>query len=135
MISCLGVREKAYKKNEIIFRAGSAVDEIGLVESGSVNIVVNFYWETAVSLDTLCKALCSRKNTRPYLAGNLLVMLPIWPNVYRTRKSAWFTCAFACLCIVYHLISSFYANVLLPVCKFSERFAPYPICRTEKQSV
>ena len=44
LLSCLGAREKSYKKNEIIFRAGSVVHEIGLVESGSVNIVVNFYW-------------------------------------------------------------------------------------------
>ena len=44
LLSCLGAREKSYKKNEIIFRAGSIVHEIGLVESGSVNIVVNFYW-------------------------------------------------------------------------------------------
>ena len=44
LLSCLGARENSYKKNEIIFRAGSVVHEIGLVESGSVNIVVNFYW-------------------------------------------------------------------------------------------
>ena len=44
LLSCLGAREKTYQKNEIIFRAGSAVSEIGLVQSGSVNIVVNFYW-------------------------------------------------------------------------------------------
>ena len=44
MLHCLNAREKKYKKDEIIFRAGTAVSEIGLVESGSVNIVVNFYW-------------------------------------------------------------------------------------------
>ena len=44
LLFCLGAREKTYQKNEIIFRAGSAVSEIGLVQSGSVNIVVNFYW-------------------------------------------------------------------------------------------
>ena len=46
------------------------------------------------------------------------------PNHYanRTSKSTCKPCAFACLCIVYHLISSFYATVLLPVCVFSERF-------------
>lgn len=44
LLSCLGAREKTYKKNEIIFRAGDTVHEIGLVESGSVNIIVNFYW-------------------------------------------------------------------------------------------
>ena len=44
MLHCLNAREKKYKKDEIIFRAGTSVSEIGLVESGSVNIVVSFYW-------------------------------------------------------------------------------------------
>ncbi len=44
MMSCLGAREKHYQKDEVILRAGSPTAEIGLVESGSVNIVVNFYW-------------------------------------------------------------------------------------------
>lgn len=44
LLKCLAAREKSYKKNEIIYRAGDIVHEIGLVESGSVNIVVNFYW-------------------------------------------------------------------------------------------
>lgn len=47
MMSCLYAREKSYKKDEIIFRAGNTTSEIGLVESGSVNIVVNFYWGTS----------------------------------------------------------------------------------------
>ena len=44
LLSCLKTYEHKYQKGEIIFRAGSPVNEIGLVESGSVNIVVNFYW-------------------------------------------------------------------------------------------
>lgn len=44
VLSCLGAREKSYRKNETIFRAGQIVHEFGLVESGSVNIIVNFYW-------------------------------------------------------------------------------------------
>lgn len=44
VLSCLGYRERLYKKGEIIFHAGSTVHEIGLVESGSVNVIVNFYW-------------------------------------------------------------------------------------------
>ncbi|MCR4956831.1 MAG: Crp/Fnr family transcriptional regulator [Lachnospiraceae bacterium] len=44
ILSCLGAREHAFSKNDIIFRAGDTVREIGLVEDGSVNIVVNFYW-------------------------------------------------------------------------------------------
>lgn len=44
LLSCLGMKERKFKKDEIVFRAGSSISEIGLVESGSVNIVVNFYW-------------------------------------------------------------------------------------------
>lgn len=44
MLGCLSARERMYQKDETIFRAGESVHEIGLVESGSVNIVVNFYW-------------------------------------------------------------------------------------------
>ena len=44
MLGCLGSRERRYKKDEIILRAGDTVTEIGLVASGSVNVVVNFYW-------------------------------------------------------------------------------------------
>lgn len=44
LLACLNSHEKKYKKDEIIFRAGSVVHEIGLVKEGSVNIVVNFYW-------------------------------------------------------------------------------------------
>ena len=44
MLSCLNAREHSYRKDEVIFRAGSSVGEIGLILSGSVNIVVNFYW-------------------------------------------------------------------------------------------
>ena len=44
MLTCLNARERKFKKDEVIFRAGESVKEIGLVESGGVNIVVNFYW-------------------------------------------------------------------------------------------
>ncbi len=47
MLPCLHARERAYQKDEIIYRAGATVSEIGLVLSGSVNIVVNFYWGTS----------------------------------------------------------------------------------------
>lgn len=43
LLSCLGAKERKFKKDEIVFRARSSISEIGLVESGSVNIVVNFY--------------------------------------------------------------------------------------------
>lgn len=48
LLSCLGAKERKYKKDEIIIRAGSSVSEIGLVESGSVNIVRHFTGETAI---------------------------------------------------------------------------------------
>lgn len=47
ILTCLRAEEKSFEKNEIIFSAGSAINEIGLVESGSVNFVVNFYSGTS----------------------------------------------------------------------------------------
>lgn len=44
LLTCLGAQERTFQKDEVIFRAGSPISEIGLIESGSVNIVVNFYW-------------------------------------------------------------------------------------------
>lgn len=44
LLPCLGAKERQFLKGEVIFRAGSPIHEIGLVESGSVNIVVNLYW-------------------------------------------------------------------------------------------
>ena len=62
LLSCLGAREKSYKKNEIIFRAGSIVHEIGLVESGSVNIVVNFYWGNSNIFGHVAKGMIFAEN-------------------------------------------------------------------------
>lgn len=47
MASCLDARERKYKKDEIVLRAGTAVSEVGLVLSGSVNLVVYSYWGDA----------------------------------------------------------------------------------------
>ena len=44
ILPCLNVREKKYRKGSIILHAGDQVSEIGLVLSGSVNIVVTLYW-------------------------------------------------------------------------------------------
>lgn len=44
ILSCLNASEKTYKKNDIIYHAGDTIRDIGLIESGSVNIVANFYW-------------------------------------------------------------------------------------------
>lgn len=55
LLSCLGVKERKFLKNELVFRAGSSISEIGLVESGSVNIVVNFYWGNSHIFDHIGK--------------------------------------------------------------------------------
>lgn len=47
VITLLNGREKAYKKDEIIFHSGDKVSEIGLILYGSVNIVVNFFKGTS----------------------------------------------------------------------------------------
>lgn len=44
ILDCIGSHKKTFKKGETIFSAGSVINEIGLVLSGSVNIVVNFFW-------------------------------------------------------------------------------------------
>ena len=43
VLTCMNARRKLYRKDEIIFSAGSVISEIALVLSGSVNIVVTFY--------------------------------------------------------------------------------------------
>lgn len=48
LFRCLMPRERKFQKGEVIFRAGSPVSEIGLVESGSVNIIVNLYWGSSI---------------------------------------------------------------------------------------
>ena len=44
LLPCLQAREHMYQREEIILSAGNTVADIGLVLSGSVNIVLNFYW-------------------------------------------------------------------------------------------
>lgn len=39
MLSCLSAEKKVYKKNEYVLRYGDSVESIGLVLSGSVNII------------------------------------------------------------------------------------------------
>ena len=74
MLSCLGTHEKAYKKNELILRAGDPVHEIGMVESGSVNIVVNFYWGSSNILAISNRAGSLRRITLPFQAKSYSVM-------------------------------------------------------------
>ena len=44
LVDCLSAHEKRYTRGSTIWRAGETVSEIGLVEAGSVNVLVNFYW-------------------------------------------------------------------------------------------
>lgn len=44
LLPCLGGQEKNFQKDEVIFYAGDTTTRMGLVLSGSVNIIVNFYW-------------------------------------------------------------------------------------------
>lgn len=62
MLSCLSAKERKFKKDEVIFRAGACVSEIGLVESGSVNIVVNFYWGNSHIFGHIGKGLVFAEN-------------------------------------------------------------------------
>ena len=48
LLLCLGAHERSFQKGDTIFRAGSPIDEFGLVLSGSVNIVVNLYWGNSI---------------------------------------------------------------------------------------
>ena len=48
LLLCLGAHERSFQKGDVIFRAGSPVDAFGLVEKGSVNIVVNLYWGNSI---------------------------------------------------------------------------------------
>lgn len=48
LLHCLAPRERKFQKDEVIFRAGSPVNEIGLIKFGSVNIVVNLYWGNSI---------------------------------------------------------------------------------------
>lgn len=44
LLPCLHAQVKTYKKGNYIYHAGSSVSQVGIVLSGSVNIVVDFYW-------------------------------------------------------------------------------------------
>ena len=43
ILNCLGAYQKSFKESEIIYYSGDTVSDMGLVLSGSVNIVVNYY--------------------------------------------------------------------------------------------
>ncbi len=57
MTACLGAWEKSYPKGALILRAGEPTQELGLVEEGSVNIVVHSYWGTSSILSHVDKGM------------------------------------------------------------------------------
>lgn len=44
MLACLAAREMEYKKDAYILSAGNAAKEVGIVLSGSVNVIKEDYW-------------------------------------------------------------------------------------------
>ena len=44
VLSCLHAQVKFFPREEILCRAGESVASMGMILSGSVNIVVNYYW-------------------------------------------------------------------------------------------
>lgn len=44
LLPCLQAAEKRYSRGEVIFRAGETISVLGVITSGSVNVVVNYYW-------------------------------------------------------------------------------------------
>ncbi len=44
ILKCLGGRIKTFMRGDVIYHAGDTVSDMGLVLSGGVNIVVNYYW-------------------------------------------------------------------------------------------
>ena len=44
LLPCLQARKKRYYKDEVICRAGETLSELGVVATGSVNVIANYYW-------------------------------------------------------------------------------------------
>lgn len=53
LLNCFQMKEKRYKKNEYIFRAGEAIQYIFVVLSGSVAIIEDDYWGNRSIIDYL----------------------------------------------------------------------------------
>ena len=69
MLRCLGAHEKEYKKGQTIYQAGQKVRDLGLVLSGSVNIVVYDYWGNSTIFSHIapgrgrgCRICCLRRS-------------------------------------------------------------------------
>ena len=44
LLECLDAQEASFAKGDVIFHAGTSISRIGLILSGSVNMVVPLYW-------------------------------------------------------------------------------------------
>lgn len=54
MLKCLAAVKKTYRKGEIIFHAGEKAKAMGLVESGSVEIIHDDFWGNRQIMGTAC---------------------------------------------------------------------------------
>ncbi|MBR1707303.1 MAG: Crp/Fnr family transcriptional regulator [Clostridia bacterium] len=62
LLHCVNAHERQYHRDEIIYHSGMAVDEIGLVETGSVNMVANFYWGTSSIFSHITRGMIFAEN-------------------------------------------------------------------------
>ena len=70
ILNCFGAYQKSFKKSEIIYYSGDTVSDMGLVLSGSVNIVVNYYWGSS----NIFRVKFSPKLMRPFRIKKCSVM-------------------------------------------------------------
>lgn len=50
LLTCLGAQEKAFKKSSFIFRVDDKASSVGIVISGSVNVIQEDYWGNRIIL-------------------------------------------------------------------------------------
>ena len=53
ILKCLSAVNKTYKKDEYIFRMGDTITSVGMVLTGSVQVIREDYWGGGASLDGL----------------------------------------------------------------------------------
>ena len=70
VLTCMNAQEKSYRKGEVLCRAGESVSSMGMILSGSVNIVVNYYWGGSNISDISAPANCLPNPTPPFPAGS-----------------------------------------------------------------
>ena len=74
ILNCFGAYQKSFKKSEIIYYSGDTVSDMGLVLSGSVNIVVNYYWGSSNIFNHIGQGEISPKLMRPFRIKKCSVM-------------------------------------------------------------